>query len=261
VLMLDINRFKVINDSLGHLAGDQLLIAIGQRLIACVRPGDTVVRLGGDEFAMLLEDTSGLGNAVYIAERISSALAAPFTVAGGHEVFTTGSIGIALSAAEYSFSEQVLRDADTAMYQAKSSSNATYAVFEHGMHTHALERLHLETDLRNAVERKEFIVYYQPIVSVNTNSLSGYEALVRWRHPERGVLSPGDFIQMAEETGMIVAIDRLVMHESCRQMQKWHHQVSGNGNGEAFISVNLSHTADRRAQDRPFFYQEHGRAR
>jgi diguanylate cyclase (GGDEF)-like protein len=241
VLILDIDRFKVINDSLGHVAGDQLLIAIGQRLIACVRPGDTVVRLGGDEFAILLEDISGLGNAVYIAERISTALAAPFTVAGGQEVFAAASIGIALSAAEYDHSEKVLRDADTAMYQAKSSSNARYAVFEPGMHANALERLRLETELRRAVERKEFIVYYQPIVSLNRNSLSGYEALVRWRHPERGVLNPGDFIQMAEETGMIVSIDRLVMRESCRQMQEWHGQVSGNGNGRAFISVNLSH--------------------
>jgi len=239
VLILDIDRFKVINDSLGHQAGDQLLIATGQRLIACVRPGDTVVRLGGDEFAILLEDISGLGNAVYIAERISTALAAPFTVTGGHEVFATGSIGIALSAAEYDFSDQVLRDADTAMYQAKSSSKATYAIFEPGMHAHALERLHLETDLRKAVERKEFIVYYQPIVSLNTNCLSGYEALVRWQHPERGLLNPGDFIQMAEETGMIVAIDRLMMRESCRQMQEWHCQASGNGS--EFVSVNLSH--------------------
>ena len=239
VLILDIDRFKVINESLGHQAGDQLLIATGQRLIACVRPGDTVVRLGGDEFAILLEDISGLGNAVYIAERISTALAAPFTVTGGHEVFATGSIGIALSAAEYDFSDQVLRDADTAMYQAKSSSKATYAIFEPGMHAHALERLHLETDLRKAVERKEFIVYYQPIVSLNTNCLSGYEALVRWQHPERGLLNPGDFIQMAEETGMIVAIDRLMMRESCRQMQEWHCQASGNGS--EFVSVNLSH--------------------
>jgi diguanylate cyclase (GGDEF)-like protein len=238
VLMLDIDRFKVINDSLGHAAGDQLLIAIGQRLIACVRPGDTVVRLGGDEFAILLEDISGLGNAVYIAERISTALAAPFNVAGGHEVFATGSIGIALSAAEYAFSDQVLRDADTAMYQAKSSSNARYAVFEPGMHAHALERLHLETDLRRAVERKEFVVYYQPIVSLATDRLQGYEALVRWLHPERGLLNPGEFIQMAEETGMIVAIDRLVLRESCRQMQEWHGQA---GKGGEFISVNLSH--------------------
>ena len=241
VLILDIDRFKVINDSLGHQVGDQLLIAAGQRLIACVRPGDTVVRLGGEKFAILMEDISGLGNAVYIADRISTALVAPFTVAGGHEVFATGSIGIAVSAAEYDFPEQVLRDADTAMYQAKLSSNAAYAVFEPGMHTHALERLYLETDLRKAVERKEFIVYYQPIVSLATECLRGYEALVRWQHPERGLLNPGDFIQMAEETGMIVAIDRLVMRESCRQMQEWHHQVSGNGNGRAFISVNLSH--------------------
>ena len=239
VLILDIDRFKVINDSLGHIAGDQLLIAVGQRLIACVRPGDTVVRLGGDEFGILLEDVGGPGNAVYIAGRIITALTVPFTVTGGHEVFTSGSIGIALSAVEYNFAEQVMRDADTAMYQAKSSSNARYVVFEPGMHANALERLRLETELRRAVERKEFVVYYQPIVSLHTNSLSGYEALVRWRHPERGVLNPGDFVQMADETGMIVAIDRLVMREACRQMQVWHGQASGHE--RAFISVNLSH--------------------
>jgi len=237
VLFLDIDRFKVINDSLGHIVGDDLLIAIGQRLSTCLRPGDTVARLGGDEFSILLEDISGLGNATFIAERIASALAAPFTVAG-HEVFATGSVGIALSGAEYDHPEQILRDADTAMYQAKSSSHATYAVFEPGMHIHALERLHLETDLRRAVERREFVVFYQPIVSLASNRLSGYEALVRWQHPERGLLYPGDFIKMAEDTGIIVAIDRLVLLESCRQMQEWHRQSPLSG--REFISVNLS---------------------
>jgi len=237
VLFLDIDRFKVINDSLGHIVGDQLLIAIGQRLLTCLRPGDTVARLGGDEFAVLLEDISGLGNATFIAERIGSALAAPFTAAG-NEVFVTGSIGIALSAADYDYPEQVLRDADTAMYQAKSSSKVAYVVFEPGMHAHALERMRIETDLRRAVERKEFSVFYQPIVSLITGRLSGFEALVRWRHPERGLLNPVDFIQMAEETGIIVSIDRLMLRESCRQMREWIMQFRDCP--LQFISVNLS---------------------
>ena len=237
VLFLDIDRFKVVNDSLGHVIGDQLLVSIGQRLKTCLRPADTVARLGGDEYSILLEDISGLGNAIFIAERIRSALAAPFSVAG-HEVFAQGSIGIALSAAGYDFPEQVLRDADTAMYQAKTSNNTNYAVFEPGMHAHALARLHLETDLRRAVERGEFAVFYQPIFTLATDRLAGFEALVRWQHPERGLLAPGDFITMAEETGIIVAIDRLVLREACRQMREW--QVQFSGNGPTFISVNLS---------------------
>jgi diguanylate cyclase (GGDEF)-like protein len=237
VLFFDVDRFKVVNDSLGHSAGDQLLIAIGKRLLTCLRPGDTVARLGGDEFSILLEDISGTGNAIFIAERIGNALAAPFMV-NGHEVFSTGSIGIALCAAGYEFPDEVLRDADTAMYRAKASSKDKYAVFEPGMHAHAIERLHLETDLRRAIERHEFVVFYQPIISLKTNRLYGYEALVRWQHPERGFLESKDFIQMAEETGMIVSIDKQVLRESCRQMQAWLSQLQGDG--PEVISVNLS---------------------
>jgi len=237
VLFLDLDRFKVVNDSLGHVIGDQLLISFGRRLAASLRPHDTIARLGGDEFAVLLEDINGLSNATYIAERIGAGMTAPFTVSG-HEVFVTGSIGIAMGVAEYERSEQILRDADTAMYKAKSHGRGKFAVFEQGMHTHAVERLRLETDLRRAIERGEFAVFYQPILSLKTNLLSGYEALVRWRHPERGLLNPGDFVQMAEETGMIVSIDRFVLREACRQMQEWltHHP----GAGLAFMSVNLS---------------------
>ena len=237
VLFLDIDRFKVINDSLGHIVGDDLLIAIGRRIMTCLRPGDTVARLGGDEFAILLEDISGLGNATFIAERIGAALKDPFTVSG-HEVFANGSIGIALSAADYQYPGQVLRDADTAMYQAKTSSKTSYVVFEPGMHAHALKRLYLETDLRRAVERGEFVVFYQPILSLETNSLAGFEALVRWQHPERGLIAPGDFTPMAEETGMIVSIDRLVLRESCRQMQEWLARFPRGH--RLFVSVNLS---------------------
>jgi diguanylate cyclase (GGDEF)-like protein len=237
VLFLDLDRFKVVNDSLGHIIGDQLLISFGRRLVDSLRPHDTIARLGGDEFAVLIEDINGLSNATYIAERIGAAMAAPFSVSG-HEVFATGSIGIAVGSAEYERPEQILRDADTAMYQAKSHGRANFAVFEQGMHIHAVERLRLETDLRRAVERNEFVVFYQPIMSLKTNAVSGYEALVRWQHPDRGLLNPGDFLPMAEETGMIVTIDRIVLREACRQMQEWLLQYPDNS--LAFISVNLS---------------------
>ncbi len=237
VLFLDIDRFKVVNDSLGHIVGDQLLVAFGQRLSACLRPGDTVSRLGGDEFAILIEDISGLGNALFIAERIEQELTKSFTVAG-HEVFATASIGIALSAPTYEQPEQILRDADTAMYQAKARDRANHVVFEPGMHLHAVERLRLEMDLRRAVERREFIAYYQPILSLKTNEIVGYEALARWQHPDRGLLEPGDFIKMAEETGLIVAIDRLMLREACQTMHEWQQRYPERSSW--FISVNLS---------------------
>jgi diguanylate cyclase (GGDEF)-like protein len=237
VLFVDLDRFKVINDSLGHIIGDQLLVALGQRLTTSIRPHDTVARLGGDEFSILLEDISGIGNATFVAERIGTAMHAPFMIAD-REVFATASIGIALSAGEYDNPVQVLRDADTAMYNAKAGGRAQYVVFEPGMHAYAVARLHLETDLRKAIERNEFVVFYQPILSLTTNALVGFEALVRWQHPERGLLNPGDFIKMADETGMIVSIDRLVLREACRQMQEWLAQYSRKG--LSFISTNLS---------------------
>ncbi|HAR46820.1 MAG TPA: hypothetical protein DCS05_11850, partial [Nitrospiraceae bacterium] len=208
VLFLDLDRFKVVNDSLGHIVGDKLLVALGERLVTCLRPGDTVARLGGDEFVVLLEDMVAAENAVMIAGRIDQELKTPFILAG-HEVFASGSIGIALSASSYEKAEQVLRDADTAMYQAKTRGRAQYALFEPGMHAEAMKRLQLESDLRRALERKEFMTYSQPILSVKTNTVIGCEALVRWQHPERGIVFPGDFIQVAEETGLLVAIDRL----------------------------------------------------
>ncbi len=237
VLFLDLDRFKVINDSLGHGVGDQLLIEFGKRLVTCLRPHDTIARLGGDEFVVLLEDIGGLSNATYIAERIGTALESSFTV-GGHDVFTAASIGIALGSPVYENPDQILRDADTAMYQAKSSDREQFVVFEPGMHAHALERMHLETDLRRAIARKEFEVYYQPIYSLDSNRLAGFEALVRWQHPDRGLMLPGAFVQMAEETGMIVAIDRLVLRESCRQMVEWQKECMEYS--PDFISVNMS---------------------
>ena len=237
VLFLDLDRFKVVNDSLGHIVGDKLLVALGERLVTCLRPGDTVARLGGDEFVVLLEDMVAAENAVMIAGRIDQELKTPFILAG-HEVFASGSIGIALSASSYEKAEQVLRDADTAMYQAKTRGRAQYALFEPGMHAEAMKRLQLESDLRRALERKEFMTYYQPILSVKTNTVIGCEALVRWQHPERGIVFPGDFIQVAEETGLLVAIDRLVLWDACVQLQDWLAQLPANA--ERFVSVNLS---------------------
>ena len=238
VLFIDLDRFKVINDSLGHTVGDLLLVAFAKKLVACVRPTDTVARLGGDEFAVLLEDISGESNAIYVASRIKEALKKPFPVPGS-EVFITGSIGIALSSSGYDTPEQVIRDADTAMYQSKAYRRADFTIFEPAMHARAVERLRLETDLRRAIERKEFVPYYQAILSVKEKCIVGYEALARWHHPERGLIPPVNFIQMAEETGMIVAIDRLILRQACVQMKKWLDRFRGNHLN--FVSVNLAH--------------------
>jgi len=237
VLFLDLDRFKVINDSLGHSTGDRLLVEFGKRLVACLKTSDTVARLGGDEFAILLEDIGGLSNATYIAERINESLEPSF-IMGGHEIFTAASIGIALGSLAYESPDEILRDADTAMYHAKTNDRARFAVFEPGMHAHALERMHLETELRRAIERKELLTFYQPIYRLESNRLAGFEALVRWQHPVRGLVYPGDFVKMAEETGMIVAIDRLVLREACRQMAEWQKQCGEDA--LQFMSVNMS---------------------
>ena len=246
VLFLDFDRFKIINDSLGHMVGDQLLVAIARRLESGLRPGDTVARLGGDEFTILLEDLNDPAEAIALAERLQQDLTAPFNLSG-NEVFTSASIGIALSTIGYQKPEEVLRDADTAMYQAKSMGKARHALFDKGMHARALKLLQLENDLRRAVERHEFFIVYQPIVSLETARLVGFEALVRWRHPERGLVSPGDFITVAEETGFIVPIGQWVLEEACRQMQTWQKQcgeklplmMSVNLSGKQFTQNNL----------------------
>ncbi|HYP01053.1 MAG TPA: diguanylate cyclase, partial [Pyrinomonadaceae bacterium] len=193
VLFLDLDRFKVINDSLGHMAGDQLLVEIARRLETAMRPGDTVSRLGGDEFTVLLDDLRDPGEAETVAGRLQSELAAPFNL-GGHDVFTTVSIGIAIGATGYQRPEDILRDADTAMYRAKQLGKARHEVVDQTMHACAMDRLGLERDLRRAVERRELFLQYQPIVSLGTGSLRGFEALVRWQHPERGVIPPAKFI-------------------------------------------------------------------
>jgi diguanylate cyclase (GGDEF)-like protein/PAS domain S-box-containing protein len=237
VLYLDLDRFKVINDSLGHMIGDQLLVESARRLEGCLRPGDTVARLGGDEFTILVEDIKDESEAIYVAERIERELARPFNLSG-REVFTTLSIGIAPSSTGYERAEDILRDADTAMYRAKSLGKARHEIFDKAMHARAINLLQLETDLRKAIERQEFFIQYQPIVDLDTFSLRGFEALVRWRHPERGFISPIDFIPVAEETGMIIQIGEWVLREACRQIQRW--QVIFPSDPPLFISVNLS---------------------
>ncbi|MDZ8026846.1 MAG: EAL domain-containing protein [Nostoc sp. DedQUE11] len=238
VLFIDLDRFKVINDSLGHHKGDQFLLAIASRLELCVRSIDTAARLGGDEFTILLEGIQDVSDAIKVADRIEQELKLPFEL-DGQEIFTTASIGIALSSTiNYERPEDVLRDADTAMYRAKMLGRARYELFNSNMYANALAKLQLETDLRRAIERLELRVYYQPIVSLTSGSILGFEALLRWEHSERGLLSPADFIPLAEETGLIFSIGKWVLHEACAQMQAW--RASHSSNLLKKISVNLS---------------------
>ncbi len=237
VLFLDLDRFKVVNDSLGHVVGDQLLVEISRRLESCVRPGDTAARLGGDEFTVLLEDVKDGADASQVADRILAQLRQPVVI-GGQEVFSTASIGIALSETGYERTEDLLRDADIAMYRAKSRGGARHEVFDRAMHARAVALLQMETDLRRAIERGEFVVHYQPIVSLRDGRISGFEALVRWNHPHRGLILPGEFIKMAEESGLVIEIDRWVLREACRQLQEWHQKYPKSR--PLSVSVNLS---------------------
>ncbi|MBH8565648.1 EAL domain-containing protein [Nostoc sp. CENA67] len=237
VLFLDCDRFKVVNDSLGHLVGDELLIAIGRRLQDCLRPVDTLARLGGDEFGIILENLTDISSAIQIAKSILQQLSLTFKLSR-YEVFMSASIGISWGNKDYEKPEYLLRDADTAMYRAKALGRARYHVFDPAMYQEAIQLLELENDLRRAVERQEFIIYYQPIISLTTGRISGFEALLRWQHPVRGLISPIEFIPIAEETGLINPINMWVLQSACQQLRIWQHHSPNLEN--LTISVNLS---------------------
>ncbi|MEH2155872.1 two-component system response regulator [Nostoc sp.] len=252
VLFLDCDRFKVVNDSLGHPVGDELLIAIARRLQACLIPIDTLARLGGDEFGILLENITDINIAIQVAERILQQLSLAFKLSR-YEVFMNASIGISWGNKDYERPEYLLRDADTAMYRAKAQGRAKYHVFNPAMHQEAIQLLELENDLRRAVERQEFLVYYQPIVSLTTGRISGFEALVRWQHPIRGLVSPTEFIPVAEETGLINVINTWVLQSACHQLSIWQHYpvtpepltISVNLSARLFLQPNLVEQIDR----------------
>jgi diguanylate cyclase (GGDEF)-like protein/PAS domain S-box-containing protein len=246
LIFLDLDSFKLINDSLGHMIGDQLLVAIAGRLETALRSSDsvarlgrnhTIARLGGDEFTILLEDISSSRDATRIAERIANDLAMPFMVAG-QELFPSASIGIALYNPSYQCPEELLRDADTAMYSAKALGKGRYEIFDANMRANTIARLQLETEFRRAIERKEFENYYQVIVSLTTGQILGFESLVRWKHTARGIVSPAEFIAVAEETGLVVPMGQWVLRTACQQMRFW--QTRFEETPPLTISINLS---------------------
>ncbi len=238
VLFFDLDRFKNVNDSLGHSMGDKLLVGIARRLEHFLRPGDTVARLGGDEFAVLIHRVDDASGAIHVADRIQDVLSMNFSI-DGHDVMVTASIGIAHSSTGYSSPEEILRDSDIAMYRAKAEGKARYEIFDRDMHQSAVALLKLETELRRSVHRGDFLMNYQPIVSLgHISRIVGFEALVRWKHPERGIVTPANFIAIAEETGLIVPLGWWVLREACQQTRLWQEQFPGDP--PLWISVNMS---------------------
>lgn len=245
VLFLDFDRFKVVNDSLGHQVGDKLLIAIAERLRCMLRKTDIVAtlvingiaaRIGGDEFVVLLDDMAQAHDAVRVAERMLLVMAEPYLVEG-HAIQSTASIGVTTSAHPYLSADEMIRDADTAMYRAKAAGKNRFVVFDSRMHEEALARLAMESDLRQAVREEQFFLLYQPIVHLQSGRIRGFEALIRWQHPLKGVVSPLDFIPVAEEIGMIVPMGEWVLHEACQELAQWRKLP---GLADLFVSVNLS---------------------
>ncbi len=236
LLFIDCDRFKVINDGLGHTVGDLLLREVARRIASCVRGSDTLSRLGGDEFAILAEDLEGTEDAVRLSDRVQKALAVPISI-DGQDLYVSVSIGIAVGSPSYRDANEVLRDADVAMFEAKNQGRGRVVVFEPGMAVAAASKLRVENDLRKALERGEFRIHYQPIVNLENGSLMGFEALVRWQHPERGLVMPANFIPTAEDSGMIGAIGAWVLEESCRQVHGWKKSPQRAG---IALSVNLS---------------------
>ena len=240
VIFLDLDNFKVINDSLGHRAGDQLLLTMAARLQTCVREGDTVARLGGDEFTILLEHITDVSDAILVAQRIAEQSLTLYTI-GEREVSVTASIGIALPSDEGESADDLLRNADIAMYEAKRRGKAQYAVFAAPMNVRARERLELEIELQRAVERGEFVLHFQPVVDLRTGRINEVEALIRWRHPVRGLLPPSDFIAIADETGTILDIGGWVLRRACRRLLEWQQDFPAPvGEAPLTMSVNLS---------------------
>lgn len=247
LFFLDLDRFKTINESLGHSLGDRLLVTIGQRLSACLEAGDHIARLGGDEFLILSDQITGADAAEVLAQRMEQALRTPCTV-NGQEIFTSASIGIVLANRRYQQPEAMLRDADIAMYQAKrrEGRERRYALFDPAMHARALADMELERDLRRALERDEFVLNYQPIVQLDSGRIKGFEALVRWRHPEHGLVPPDRFIPLAEETLLILDLSRFILGEACHQAVVWAEAcadppvVSVNLSGRQFISQQIA---------------------
>ncbi|WP_254175085.1 bifunctional diguanylate cyclase/phosphodiesterase [Planktothrix pseudagardhii] len=251
VLFLDLDRFKVINDSLGHLVGDQLLIATAHKLQSIVRSIDLVARIGGDEFVILLDEIKDIQEAIRVTERIFKTLTSPLIIEE-REIYVSTSIGIVLGTKDYIRDSDLLRDADIAMYRAKNQGKARYEIFDREMHAVAIKRLHLENDLRRAIEQQQFLVYYQPIINLSNHRLIGFEALVRWQHPTRGFISPIEFIPLAEETGLIIMIDSWVLFTACQQLATWkikfpHYlplKMSINLSAQDFRKINLIEEID-----------------
>ena len=237
LLYVDLDRFKLVNDSLGHAVGDRLLVQVATRLRSCLRPEDTVARLGGDDFAVLFEDLSDVSGAITVAGRIHAAIKEPFQV-GGEEVFTGCSMGLALTNRGLHSPGDLVRDAELAMYRAKAKGDGAVEIFDPSMNQKARERFRLEAELRHALERSEFLLNYQPLISFHTGRIEGWEALVRWKHPERGMVSPLDFIPLAEETGLILPIGQWVLEEACRQASDWQQRYPSDP--PRMINVNLS---------------------